>query len=192
MVKCKHCGNPLYTTLGGSKCRMCGRQAGFFRSVAGTATFTQAGAERAVQRGRRVEIRRLKADIAKVERDLAKDVEQLHLTPVVNGLHGMTWQSAEIMACDWMKKNGHWGAKLTPPGADGGVDVESRTHIAQVKHHASRVGIAEMQRLYGISQSTRKKALFFAASGYSSAAIQWAATHKIECYTYPPVKRVKA
>ncbi|MFD4268194.1 restriction endonuclease [Rhodococcus sp. NPDC058481] len=190
MTKCKHCGNPLYLTLGG-KCRMCRRQPGFFRSIAGTTTLTQSGAERGVRRKNMGEIRRLKAEIDKVEWDAARDIAALYQTPVTDGLHGMTWQAAELLACQWMKKNGHWGAKVTPPGADGGIDVESMTSIAQVKHHASPVGLGEMQRLYGIAQSTGKNALFFAASGYSAKALDWAKKHRIECYTYPPVKRVK-
>ncbi len=48
-----------------------------------------------------------------------------------------------------------------------------------------------MQRIYGIAQS-KKKALFFAATGYTTQALEWAKKHKIECYIYPPVKRVRA
>ncbi|MEV6225106.1 restriction endonuclease [Nocardia fluminea] len=184
MKNCKHCASPLYLTLDG-KCRICRRNPGFFRSMGATTTFTQGGAERAIRRD-------LNAQIGKVERDLANDLEQLYQTPVIDGLHGMTWQAAEIMARDWMKQHGHLRAKLTPSGPDGGVDVESLLSIAQVKHHASPVGLAEMQRLYGIAQSTKKKALFFAASGYSANALVWAQKHKIECYVYPPIKRVRA
>ncbi|MGW5074060.1 restriction endonuclease [Rhodococcus sp. NPDC004095] len=157
-----------------------------------TPTFTQSGAERALRQRKDREVIRLQMKATKVERGLQRDLERIYTTPVTDGLHGMTWQAAEIMARDWMKKNGHWGAKLTKAGADGGIDIESMTSIAQVKHHASRVGIAEMQRLYGIAQSTRKKALFFAASGYSDQALKWATKHKIECYVYPPIRRVKA
>ncbi|UPU46181.1 MULTISPECIES: restriction endonuclease [Rhodococcus] len=80
---------------------------------------------------------------------------------------------------------------MSSPGADGGIDVESLFAIAQVKHHKSPVGIGEMQRIYGIAQS-KKKALFFAATGYTTQALEWAKKHKIECYIYPPVKRVRA
>lgn len=188
MVKCKHCGNPLYLTLGG-KCRMCRRQPGFFRSIAGTTTLTQGGAERAVRRKNSNEIQRLKSEIGRVEREAARDIQSLYQTPVTDGIHGMTWQAAEILACQWMRKNGYRGAEVTPPGADGGIDVESKDAIAQVKHHAAPVGLGEMQRLYGISVSTGKAALFFAASGYSPKALTWARRHRIECYTYPPVTR---
>lgn len=190
MVKCKYCGNPLYTTPLGSKCRMCGKQAGFFRGMAATPTLTQGGANRAVRQHKKNKVRELEAKVAKIQRKFDRDLEALHTTPVTDGLHGMTWQAAEIMARDWMKKKGHIGAKLTNRGADGGIDVESITSIAQVKHHASPVGIAEMQRLYGIAQSTKKKALFFSASGYSGSALKWAAAHKIACYTYPPITKV--
>lgn len=181
MTKCKHCQSTLYLTPITNKCRTCGRTAGFFRSLGGTTTLTQKGA-----------VRGMKRQMVKVQQDSHLEIARLRALPVTDGLHGMTWQGAEELACKWMKKNGHWGAKLSPPGADGGIDVESAASIAQVKHHASPVGIAEMQRLYGIAQSMRKKALFFAASGYSTQALQWAKKHGIECYTYPPVTRVRA
>jgi Restriction endonuclease len=171
---------------------MCGRTAGFFRSLGGTTTLTQGGAERGVRRHTKKEIGRLKGEIKRIERGHARKITKLHQTPVVDGLHGMTWQAAEILACTWMKKNGHWGAKVSPPGADGGIDIESAISIAQVKHHQSPVGIDEMQRIYGIAQSTKKKALFFAVSGYTAPALQWAKKHRIECYTYPPMTRIKA
>ncbi|MEU6559093.1 restriction endonuclease [Nocardia nova] len=189
MVKCKYCKSPLYLTLGG-KCRICRHPVGLFRSFAGTTTLTQGGAERAVRRHDDSEIKRVKAEIERVKRDATRDLAALYQIPITDGLHGMTWQAAEILACEWMQKNGHRGAALTPPGADGGIDVESLRTIAQVKHHASRVGLSEMQRLYGIAHSTGKNALFFAASGYSAKALEWARKHQIECYTYPPVKRV--
>ncbi len=153
--------------------------------MSGTTTLTQRGAERAVRRD-------IEAEIDRVEREAARDIAAIYQIPITDGVHGMSWQAAEILACEWMQKNGHRGAKLTPPGTDGGIDVESPRTIAQVKHHASPVGLAEMQRLYGIAHSTKKKALFFAASGYSAKALQWAEKHQIECYTYPPVKRVRS
>lgn len=155
-------------------------------------TLTQAGAEREIRRKRKGEIRRLEGEIKRIERDNQRKLAKLQRMPVSDAPQNMTWQAAEMMACEWMKKNGHWGAKQTPAGADGGIDIESISSIAQVKHHSSPVGLGEMQRLYGIAQSRRKKALFFSASGYSAPALEWAKKHRIECYTYLPVTRVKA
>src|SRR4051794_7925678 len=72
----------------------------------------------------------------------------------------MSWQEAEAIAFDWMRKHGYRDAALTKAGADGGIDVISKKAIAQVKHHLKPVGIAEIQRLSGIVHSTGRKALF--------------------------------
>ncbi|MFF1942477.1 restriction endonuclease [Rhodococcus qingshengii] len=188
MTKCKYCQNTLYLTPMSGKCRTCGRKAGFFRSMGGTTTFTQKGAVCEINR----EIKAVERKMVKIQESSDREAARLLELPVTDGLHGMTWQAAEQLACKWMTKNGHWGAKLSPPGADGGIDVESLSAIAQVKHHKSPMGIGEMQRIYGIAQSKKKKALFFAATGYTAQALEWAKKHKIECYTYPPVKRVRA
>lgn len=102
----------------------------------------------------------------------------------------MTWQDAEVVCCEWMKGNGYRDARLTGAGADGGVDITSRKTIAQVKHHAKAVGLAEIQRLHGIATASGKNALFFSRSGFTKAAIAWASTHGIKCFRYPPVAQV--
>jgi len=94
------------------------------------------------------------------------------------------------VCCEWMSGNGYRDARLTGPGADGGVDITSRKAIAQVKHHTSAVGLAEIQRLYGIATASGKNALFFSRSGYTKSATAWARTHGIKCFRYPPVAPV--
>ncbi|SNT46724.1 Restriction endonuclease [Rhodococcoides kyotonense] len=163
------------------KCRTCGKQAGFFRQLGGTSTFTQKGAVKDLQR-----------KIDKVQSELDTDPQDLYAIPVTDSPHGMTWQAAEQMTRDWMKKHGYRDAELTPPGADDGIDITSRRAIGQVKHHAKPVGMSEMQRIHGIAVSRRKKALFFSANGYTPKALAWADQHKIECYVYPKVTRVRS
>lgn len=102
----------------------------------------------------------------------------------------LTWQQAEAYACVWMQANGYVDARLSPPGADGGIDITSRAAIARVKHHAEAVSLTEMQRLFGIAQSAGKVALFFSAAGYSPKAIVWARARQLQIYSYPPVRRV--
>ncbi|MBT1194040.1 MULTISPECIES: restriction endonuclease [Rhodococcoides] len=179
MVDCKYCRMPLYTTWTG-KCRTCGKQAGFFRQMGATQTLTQRGA-----------IKDMHRKMEKAERAVGNSYGFEYVASPPNVLHGMTWQAAEELACKWMRRHGYTDAKLTAGGADGGIDVLSRRAVAQVKHHAKPVGISEMQRIHGIAASTRKKALFFSASGFTPKALAWAKKHRIECYTYPKVTRVK-
>jgi len=103
----------------------------------------------------------------------------------------MSWRVAEAIVRDWMKQNGYRDARLTPSGPDGGVDVVASGAVAQVKHHAKPVRLPEVQRIYGIAVAERKKALIFASAGFTPAAREWASRHRVECYRFPPVRRVK-
>ena len=101
-----------------------------------------------------------------------------------------TWQEAELAAANWMRKHGYPDARCTPPGVDDGIDITSRAAIGQVKHHQTPIGIQELQRHYGIATAAGKQALFFALSGYTPRALKWARAHGVECYQYPPFRRV--
>lgn len=102
----------------------------------------------------------------------------------------MTWREAEVNCLDWMIRNGYRDVQLTKAGADGGLDIVSKTAVAQVKHHAKPVGISDIQRHYGIAQSAGKKALFFSTGGYTKAASTWALHHGMVCYKIPGFTRV--
>lgn len=90
-----------------------------------------------------------------------------------------------------MRENGHPDARLTPSGADGGVDIDSLHAIGQVKRHTKPVGLAAMQRMDSIALHQRKKALFFSTGGFTPKAREWARDHQIEMYEMPAVLRVR-
>ena len=73
----------------------------------------------------------------------------------------------------WFNAWGFTGVKNTPPGADGGVDVESSEAIAQVKAHMVPIGIEEVQRLSGASLH-RRIPVFFSLMSYTEAAVLFA------------------
>lgn len=79
------------------------------------------GAVREINR----EIKAVERKMVKIQESSDRETARLLEIPVTDGLHGMTWQAAEQLACKWMTKNGRWGAKLSPPGADSEIDVES-------------------------------------------------------------------
>ena len=190
---CKGCGHRLY--IGNSQtCVSCGHKAGFLAILRADLSKTDENArskresDRIEEANKPVWYTQANGVRAMRERPSPRPVVP---TPA-SGRHGLTWQEAEQLACDWMRTHGYPDARVTPAGADGGIDVRSRDAIAQVKHHNRPIGISEMQRIYGIVASSGKKALFFSASGYTAAALKWANANSVECYAYPPVERVYA
>lgn len=62
-------------------------------------------------------------------------------------------------------------AEVTRSHADGGVDVSSSTHVAQVKHYTGSVGAPEVQQLVGVAHTTRREPIFFTSGKYTPAAL---------------------
>lgn len=176
-MKCKHCGNPLVTSFWGDRCAICGRRAGALRSGMSTVTLTKKGARKAALKQRA-------AEQAKRREAIREAVGR----PPAPGQF-MSWEQAEVLVRDWMRQNGYRDAALTPQGADGGVDITSRSAIAQVKHQFRPVGLAPIQRTYGIALTMRRQALFFSSSGYSPKATEWARRYGVTLYVFPPVRR---
>lgn len=179
MAYCKACGRPLVVRSGVNKCAFCGKKKGLFQSA--ETGFTRSGTAKKANRAVRREVDRAAKQVAK---------EYGH-SPGGEGTGAMTWQVAEAVARDWMRANGHRDAKLTKSGADGGVDVVSSKAVAQVKHQSRPVRLPEVQRIFGIAVAERKRALIFASSGFTAAARAWATAHDVECYVFPPVRRVR-
>jgi hypothetical protein len=103
---------------------------------------------------------------------------------------------AEKVAAHWMRWMGFADATETMPGADGGIDVESATALAQVKTETLPVGRPALQRLAGAAHAERKRGLFFSLSGYTAQAREWADQASIAIFTFDlqgvpqPINRV--
>jgi pyruvate/2-oxoglutarate dehydrogenase complex dihydrolipoamide acyltransferase (E2) component len=78
---------------------------------------------------------------------------------------------AEIAAADFMRAIGFAGAKRTPSGADGGIDVIAAGVVAQVKTHMKPIGRPDLQRLCGAAKG--RTMLFFSLEGYTPEALKW-------------------
>lgn len=117
------------------------------------------------------------AEQERIHRLAAAEREQLarELRAREEGRAVFDWKSAERAAA-WVMANELrlWNVRLTPPGADGGVDVVANGIVAQVKCQAARVGRGQVQQLKGAAEG--RGALFFAvgASPFSRHAINWA------------------
>lgn len=101
-----------------------------------------------------------------------------------------SWQEAEDHAVAWMRDNGCGDARPTKGGADGGIDVRSKSALAQVKYEASQVGRPAVQRLVGARGHGAHRLLFFTGTGYSRTALQYADEMGVALFTYEITGRV--
>lgn len=98
--------------------------------------------------------------------------------------YGVSPRGAEHLVADWMRHIGILDANVTPEKADGGIDVVSETHLAQVKHYAGKVSVIEVRELYGVAAARGKQALFFTSTGYTAEATQFAALTEVPLFVY--------
>lgn len=94
-----------------------------------------------------------------------------------------SWQLAEALAAWHMQNLGFDDAKMTPPGADGGLDVRATDAVAQVKHYSTPVGAPVIQQLRGAAHG-QGAALFYSRSGYTKAAVEYANDAAVALFTY--------
>lgn len=83
------------------------------------------------------------------------------------------WQAAEELAARALRGMGYMDARVTATGADGGIDVEGRGIVAQVKYLGTPVGRPDVQRLAGANVHGGQAA-FFSRSGYAQTAVAFA------------------
>lgn len=93
-------------------------------------------------------------------------------------------RDAEAAACTWMQEHGFTDARLTPRGADGGVDVVAAAAVAQVKAEVVPVGAPVVQQLAGIAAARGVQGLVFALAGFTMAASRFAAEAGIALFTF--------
>lgn len=95
-----------------------------------------------------------------------------------------SFEAAEKLAAQHMRTLGFPDAKVTPRGADGGIDVTSSRAIAQVKWHSAPTGRPDIQKLYGArGRRHHLKMLFFSASGYTARAVECADELEVALFT---------
>lgn len=84
-------------------------------------------------------------------------------------------EDAEMLAAWYMRRLGFSDARVTPRGADGGIDVRASRALAQVKFKANVTSRPDLQRLFGArGHDTHLDLYFFSQSGYSSQALTYA------------------
>ncbi|MEV8195519.1 restriction endonuclease, partial [Rhodococcus pyridinivorans] len=97
-------------------------------------------------------------------------------------------EGAENNAAARMREMGFSDAFVTQRGPDGGIDVRAHNAVAQVKWQGALAGRPELQALYGARGIRHdQKMLFFAASGFSAGAVDYANEVGIALFVYDPI-----
>lgn len=92
---------------------------------------------------------------------------------------------AEHAAADFMQWLGFLDAQATPVGPDSGVDVWASDAIGQVKDYGKPIGRPEIQQHLGVAIGEGDKLpIFFARSGYTPQAIEWANEREMPLYEF--------
>lgn len=98
---------------------------------------------------------------------------KMHLTPT----------EFEQYCVEWAIYLGYKDAAVTRAVKDGGIDISSRSMVAQCKYQELPVGVKPIRELFGLSQAQRKKPIFFSLNGYSREAINEAEQFNMELWS---------
>ena len=94
------------------------------------------------------------------------------------------WEEAERIAARFMRTLGFEDAEVTPPGADGGIDVRSACAVAQVKAYTGQIGRPDLQRFRGAALAGHQAALFFSVNGFTQNALAWGDMANLALFTF--------
>ncbi|UPL17496.1 restriction endonuclease [Microbacterium aurugineum] len=125
------------------------------------------------QRRRAREATRRREEQARLEQE---EIRRRRPEPPSPQPYGVNHQGAERLVADWMRHLGVHDASVTQYSGDGGIDVDSRHIIAQVKnlHVAASVPIAHIRDLFGTAQHRHKGAVLFTSGMVSSNGLAFA------------------
>jgi hypothetical protein len=110
-------------------------------------------------------------------------------TPFRSSRHGQEilvadWRDAEELAAWFMRETLSMdGARTTGSGNDEGIDVVSEMGVAQVKHLAEPIGGPVVQSALGAGHGS-PVVLFFALSGFTRQALDFAHRTGVALFTY--------
>ncbi|MCB5275483.1 hypothetical protein BJG92_03034 [Arthrobacter sp. SO5] len=93
-------------------------------------------------------------------------------------------RQAEYLAKAWMEYLGATGCKVSQATRDGGVDVDSKHFVGEVKHHAVPVSPGIVRQIVGVASMEGKIPVVFSRSGYSAAALEVGRRGDAALFTY--------
>lgn len=91
---------------------------------------------------------------------------------------------AELAARDWLRWMGFNDAEVRPVGPDGGIDVESRRMVAQVKARVDRSTRPHIQQLVGAGRALNKSEVFFSMGGFTREAEGFGELNDVALFTF--------
>lgn len=94
------------------------------------------------------------------------------------------WRTAEEIAAAALRQLGIHDAVVTQSTRDGGVDVTSSTHVAQVKHLNKKAPAEVIQKIIGAALHRGANAVVFSLGGYSQDALSYAEDMRVPLFTY--------
>ncbi|WP_137845171.1 restriction endonuclease [Microbacterium sp. 2FI] len=104
--------------------------------------------------------------------------------------YGVSHAGAEHYVAAWMRHLGALDAQPTKVSGDGGIDVVSRSYIAQVKNlgPAAAVPVAHIRDLAGVASVDRRKAAMFTSGVCSTGGSEFADRAGIALFRYDAVR----
>lgn len=91
---------------------------------------------------------------------------------------------AEVYVGEVMESLGLTNVRVTPVGADGGVDVTSDEAVAQVKMEGVSTGRPVLQAISGIASHERKRAMVFSLAGFTQQALEWGGQAELALFEF--------
>lgn len=98
--------------------------------------------------------------------------------------YGVSHKGAEILVTEWMRFLGVKDAAVTRFTADGGIDVVSSTHLAQVKNYTGTVSVEEIRAFFGVATASKLLPWFFTSGGYTREALLFADRVEMPLFIY--------
>lgn len=118
------------------------------------------------------------------EEAIASGIPRALTEPPGRQFSRLTPEGAEHYVAQWMRAMGALDAEVTQFSNDGGIDVVSHAHVAQVKHYKGTVGVASIRELGGASAADGRAPLFFTSGRYTDSAIHFADVANIALFRY--------
>ncbi|MEC5185889.1 restriction endonuclease Mrr [Cryobacterium sp. MP_3.1] len=98
--------------------------------------------------------------------------------------YGVSHEGAEMLGRDWLRFLGIGDAETTRASGDGGVDVASASHVAQVKNYSGSVGAEAVRQLAGVAMVEQKRAVFLTSGTYTRESVLFGARAEMALFTY--------
>ncbi|MBF0688595.1 MAG: restriction endonuclease [Cellulomonas sp.] len=105
-------------------------------------------------------------------------------TPPAPQPYGVSFAGAELLCAEWMTYLGLRDVQVTRYSQDGGIDITSQTHVAQVKHQTGSTGAPAVREIAGAAMVDGRLPLFFSSGPYTPAAIEFAEAANVPLFQF--------